>query len=83
MTTSDTRYVMILEIQRIVDKTSAAWNASTRTNEDVASRSKHDVARIVISDSNLNRLLNRGTQHLALVHDEEIEEDTKIGRPRA
>lgn len=67
------RYVMILEIEKIIEGTSTAWNVSTRQNENVEKRMKHDVARIVISDSDLNRLLTRGTKHLALVQDEEME----------
>lgn len=67
------RYVMILEIEKIVNKVNTAWNVSSRSNEDVSTRTKHDVAKIVISDSDLNRLLDRGTKHLALVQDEEID----------
>lgn len=72
---SDVRYVMILEIEKIVKKTTAgSWNSTTRTNESVESRTKHDVFKVIINDTDLNRLLDRGTKHLALVQDEETEE---------
>lgn len=83
---TDIRYVMILEIEKIIRKSpkNEPYNRNTTTttvSEDL--RQKFDVAKIVISDTDLNRLLDRGTKHLALVQDEETEEDTKIGRPRA
>lgn len=67
------RYVMILEIQKITTKTKQGdWNRNTRTNDIIEdSKSKHDVAKVIISDTNLNKLLNRGTKHLELVTDED------------
>lgn len=83
----DVRYVLILQIEKITKKSPKVDgynrnNTTPVTSEDL--RQKHDVAKVAISDTDLNRLIERGGQHLALVRDEEIDmNDTKIGKPRA
>lgn len=70
------RYVMILEIQKIIKKAPKADYSPRNSTTVMASedlRTKHDVAKIVISDRDLVRLIERGGKHLELVQDEGME----------
>lgn len=68
------RYVMILEIEKITTQISSVYDSNLKRNVNVESSSKKTtVARVVIGDSDLNRLIERGGKHLALVQDEEME----------
>lgn len=74
MADSSVRYVMILGIEKITTTTHSVYDSNLKRNIDVEAASKKtEVVKVVIGDSDLNRLLDRGTKHLALVHDEETE----------
>lgn len=66
-------YVMILDIQKITKTTNSqrAYHNTPASTEE--KREKRDIAKFVISDSDLNRLIQRGSKHLTLVQDEETE----------
>lgn len=71
-------YVMILQIEKVIKKSPSNYNSTTKAEP---LRTTQEVAKIAISDSDLNRLLDRGAKHMALIEDEAI--DTTIGKPRA
>lgn len=77
-------YLMILNIQKITRTTirNSSYNSSGPT--ETTTKSEVELVKLVIRDSYLNRLIERGGQHLALVHDEATNVvDTTIGKPRA
>ena len=76
-------YVLILGIEKITRSTHSIYDSNLKRNVDVEShRDKSEIAKVVIRDPNLIRLIERGGQHLALVQDNETVVDNRIGKPR-
>ena len=68
--TDSVHYVMILQIEKVIKSTPRNHNSTSKAEP---TRTTQDVAKIVISDSSLDRLLDRGARHMALVQDEEVD----------
>lgn len=70
-------FVMILEIKKITKTTvstrSSPYNSYNVSIQAEEKKEHREVAKIVISDKDLTRLIERGGKHLSLVQYEETE----------